>query len=116
MESPKLIISGLNSLDEEELREVLGEEVEFEEPKVPEGSLAEPATIAAIVTLGSLAITALAIYLSKSRRRYILERKIRIIHPDGRIEEHILNIQANSEDEANAQILAELSKFLLPSS
>lgn len=114
MESPKLIISGLNSLDEEELREALSENVEFEEPEVPEGTLAEPATIVAIVTLGSLTIAALAAYLSKARRRTILTHTFRIIHPDGRVEEHTITIDATSEEEVKAQIFAELSKWISP--
>jgi hypothetical protein len=114
MESSKLIISGLNSLDEVELSEALGENVEFEEPDVPEGSAAEPATIAAIVTLGSLSIAALAVYLSKARRRSVLKYTIRKVHLDGRIEEFIIDLDSSSEEAANPKILAELSKWIAP--
>jgi hypothetical protein len=111
MRATKLIIGGLSSLDEEELREALGEEVEFDEPAVPEGTLAEPATITAIITLGSLAIAALATYLSKGRRSYLHKETFRIQHPDGRIEERTLEVRAASEEEAKAQIMAQISKW-----
>ena len=61
-------IGGLSGLDQEELQELLHEKVQFEEPSVPEGTLAEPATIAAIVTLGSGVLFAFATWLSKRRR------------------------------------------------
>ena len=106
-----MVIAGLSSLDEEELRDAIGD-VEFDEPVVPEGTLAEPATITAIVTLGSLAIAALAAYLSKRRRRYLLKQAFRVVHPDGRIEERTLEVRASSEDEAKAEILAQLNKWI----
>jgi hypothetical protein len=112
VESPKLIISGLNSLDEVELRDVLGEGVEFDEPEVPEGTLAEPGTITAIVIIGKLTIAALAVYLSKGRRRAALKKNTRIIYPDGRIEEQTLEIEATSEEGVKAQVFAWLSKLI----
>jgi hypothetical protein len=114
MESSKLIISGLNSLDQVELSKALGENVEFEEPEVPEGAAAEPATIAAIVTLGSLSIAALAVYLSKPRQRSVLKYTIRRVHPDGRIEEFIIDLVTSEEGAANPEIVAELSKWIAP--
>jgi hypothetical protein len=83
MKAPKLIISGLSGLDEEEMKEALGDAVEFDEPDVPEGSLAEPATISAIVTLSAMVISALAVYLNKPRRKYLLQKAVKIVHPDG---------------------------------
>ena len=111
MKAPNLMISGLSSLDEEEMKEALGDAVEFDEPEVPEGSLAEPATITAIVTLGAMAISALAVYLNKPRRRYLLEKAVKIIHADGRVEETTLKIEASSSEEAKAQLAAELAKM-----
>ena len=111
MEAPKLIISGLSSLDEEQLKEALGDEVEFDEPEVPEGTLAEPATITAIVTLSAMAISALAVYLNKTRRRYLLEKAVKVVYPDGRIEEVTLKVEASSSEEAKTQLAAELAKL-----
>lgn len=111
MEAPKLIISGLSSLDEEEMKESLGDAVEFDEPQVPEGTVAEPATITAVVTLTAMAISALAVYFNKTRRRYLLEKAVKIVHPDGRIEETTLRIEASSSEEAKAQLAAELTKL-----
>ena len=111
MAATKLIIPGLSSLDEEELRELLGDQVTFQEPEVPEGSLAEPTTIIAVIVLGSIALNGLAAYLSKGRRRYVQRQTFRVVHPDGRVEERKLEIEASSEDEVKAEILAELSKW-----
>lgn len=111
MKAPKLIISGLSSLDEEEMKEALGDAVEFNEPEVPEGSLAEPATITAIVTLSAMAISALAVYLNKPRQKYRVQKAFKIVHPDGRIEEATLRIEASSSEEGKAQLAAELAKL-----
>ncbi|MFN0139086.1 MAG: hypothetical protein ACKVQW_03230 [Pyrinomonadaceae bacterium] len=111
MNPPKLIISGLTPLDEEQLRELLEDAVEFDEPQVPEGTLAEPATITAIIALSSMAIGALAVYLNKSRRSYLLEKAVKVVHPDGRVEEVTLKVQASSSEEAKQQLAAELTKL-----
>ena len=111
MEAPKLIISGLSSLDEEQMKESLGDAVVFDEPEVPEGTLAEPATITAIITLSAMAISALAVYFNKTRRRYLLEKTVKIVYPDGRVEEVALKIEASSSEEAEAKLAAELTKL-----
>jgi hypothetical protein len=105
-------IGGLSGLDQEELQELLHEKVQFEEPSVPEGTLAEPATIAAIVTLGSGVLFAFATWLSKRRRSYLWQQTIRIHHPDGRVEEQSLTVKAASEDEVKAQVLQQLGQML----
>ena len=112
MESVKIVIPGLTELDEEELRELLPEGVEFDRPETPEGSLAEPTTITAIIILAPLAITTLALWASKARRSFIRSERIKIIHPDGRVEERSLDVKASSEEEAKAGIAAELGKWL----
>jgi len=112
MEPPKLIIRGLSSLDEEELREALGDNVEVNEPEVPEGTLAEPATITAIIILGSMTIGALALWLSKKRRSHLYRETFRIVHPDGRVEERTLEVRASSEEEAKAEIMAQVGKWM----
>lgn len=109
---PKLIISGLSSLDEEELREALGNNVDFNEPDVPEGTLAEPATITAIVILGSMSLATFALWLSKKRRSYLRTETLRVIDKDGNVTERTLRVRASSEEEANAEIAAQLKSWL----
>lgn len=104
-------IGGLSDLDREELQDILKDQVQFDEPEVPEGTLAEPATIAAIVTLGSGVLAAFAIWLSKRRRSYLWQETVRIQHPDGRIEERRLTVKASSEAEAKAEILQQLGQM-----
>jgi hypothetical protein len=60
-------LSGLSALDQEELKDLVGNAAEFKEPVVPEGTLAEPATITAIVRLGSLVIASIAAYGIRKR-------------------------------------------------
>lgn len=112
MSTQTLEFVGLSSLDQEELREVAGEVVTFQEPEVPEGMLAEPATIAAIVTLGSLSLVTLAAYLAQPRRRRMLRHAVRITHADGRIEEQTFEISASDQDGVKAEILAQLGKWV----
>jgi hypothetical protein len=113
MEHSKLVLSGLSSLDEEELLEALGkDQVEFIKAKPPEGSLAEPATITAVIVLTSAGIAALTAYLAKGRRRRILKGVKKIIHPDGRIEEMTIDLDEASEDALKASVLGELGKWI----
>jgi hypothetical protein len=66
--SEKLYVEGLNPLDAEELKEALGDKgMELRQPEVPEGTLAEPATITVILTLGSFAAVDFALWLSKGQ-------------------------------------------------
>lgn len=109
----KLVISGLNELDAKEITELLKEDVEIAKPNVPEGSLAEPVSSIAIITISSLALASLSIFLSKARRKTMLTRSFRIIHADGRIEEFKLDLITYSEEAAKAdEILEGFSKFL----
>ena len=116
MKSAELVISGLSSLDEEELREALGggsgDRITFSRPEVPEGSLAEPATITAVVTLGSIGLSALAAWLSKARRRRIARGKFRLVRPDGTVEEKSWELEESSEDAVKSKVLAELTNWI----
>src|SRR5262245_2356251 len=105
-------VSGLSSLDVEELREVLGETVTFQQAEVPEGTLAEPVTTLALIKLSVVALGVLAAWLAKPRRRVIATRTMRVIYPDGRIEERTLVIDASSEEESKQQILSQINDWL----
>jgi len=111
--SAKLYIAGLSSLDKEELEEVIGKSaLETYEPEVPEGTLAEPVTITAILTLGSFATVAFATWASKGRRRKLLKRTVKIVHPDGTIEERNWEVDEASEDAIKSGVIAQLGKWL----
>lgn len=107
-----LIFGGLSALDKAELSDQFGAAVSFVEPEVPEGNLAEPATIAAVVSLGSLAIGVLAAYVSKRRRQYLLRERFRRTYPDGSYEEHSFEIKASDEDEVKAEVIKQLGGWL----
>ena len=112
----QLILTGLNSLDEEELKEALGDSgMEVVKPKVPEGSLAEPATITVVLYLGSIALTSLAVWLSKGRRRHYLAAAHKVVHPDGTTEEKTFELDESSEDAVKASVLAQLRNWVGPS-
>jgi hypothetical protein len=111
--SEKLYIAGLSSLDKEELEEAIGKTaLETYQPEVPEGSLAEPATITAILTLGSFATVAFATWASKGRRRKLLKGSVKIVHPDGRVEERSWEVDEGSEDAIKSGVIAQLGKWL----
>ena len=70
MGHPTLELTGLSDLDTEELLVAMGDHVDLRRPEVPEGTLAEPATVVAIITIGSpIVLNALAIWLATPRRR-----------------------------------------------
>jgi len=111
--SEKLYITGLNALDKEELEEAIGKTAfEAYQPEVPEGNLAEPATITAILTLGSFATVAFATWASKGRRRKLLRRSVKISYSDGRVEERSWEVDEASEDAIKQGVLAQLGKWL----
>jgi hypothetical protein len=112
MAATTLEFIGLSALDQEELQQIGSSDVTFIEPQVPEGMLAEPATIAAIVTLGSLSLVTLAAYLAQGRRRHLLKRSVRITHPDGRVEERTLVISSSTQDGVKAEILGQLAAWI----
>src|SRR5258708_7262112 len=97
--SNKLHIEGLNPLDAEELKAAINNNgLELFQPEAPEGTIAEPATITAILTLGAFTAVDLATWISKGRRRRVLKRSVKIAHPDGRIEERQWEVDESSED------------------
>ena len=108
----QLIVGGLSALDKEELELQLGAAIGFVEPSVPQGTLAEPATIAAVITLGSIAITAFGAWLSKARQKHLLRERFRVLHPDGSSEEHVLEIQSSSEDAIKAEVIRQLRGWI----
>jgi hypothetical protein len=113
MAAPTLIISGLTSLDEAELLEKLPETyVETHKTAVPEGSLAEPATITAIVTLGSVTIAGLTAWLAKPRRRKISSFTYKLRKPDGTLVNVEMLSDEQSEEAAKASILAQLGQWV----
>jgi hypothetical protein len=116
MKSPELVITGLTTLDEVELREALPEaEVETMQSTVPEGTLAEPATIAAIVTLGSMALKPLTLWILKRWRRRVSKLRFKIRKPDGEMVDLALDLDQSSEDAVNASVMAQLGKWISPS-
>ena len=117
MSELKIQFEGLNALDAEELKAVMGSSgLELDEPAVPEGTLAEPATITAILALGPTAIATLALWLSKGRRGHVLRHKAKIIHPDGRVEEQSWEIKDTSEAAVKSQVISKLGKWIGASS
>jgi len=106
------MFSGLSELDAEELIEAVGDEAEIARKEVPEGTLGEPVTIAAIVLLTPMAIGALSLWLSKARRKDVLLQKTRLIHPDGTIEERYLKISSLKEDEAKAETASKIGDWI----
>jgi hypothetical protein len=108
-----MTLAGLGSLDQAELDAALdGQGVRFQAATVPEGSLPEPATIAAVVTLGSVALATLAAWLAKPRRRFVREHEVTVQHPDGTITRHRLVITATAEEEVKAQVLTQLGAWV----
>ncbi len=112
MNGSRLILKGLSELDAEELSEALGADAEIVEPEVPEGTIAEPATISAIIMLSPLVIGALTVWMSKPRRSYLRKETMQFVDEKGRIFSKTLEIRASSEDEAQAQIAAEFTKWM----
>jgi hypothetical protein len=111
--SETLYLEGLNPLDAEELKEALGDNgMELRQPEVPEGMLAEPGTITVILTLGSFAAVDFALWLSKGRRRRLLKRSVRVIHPDGRIEEDSWEVKVGTDEAIKAAVIAQFGKWL----
>lgn len=111
--SEKLYIEGLNPLDAEELQEALRDKgMEIKQPATPEGTLAEPATITVILTLGSFAAVDFALWLSKGRRRRLLKRSVRVVHPDGRIEENAWEVKEGTDEAIKSGVIAQLGKWL----
>jgi hypothetical protein len=116
MADTEFIISGLTTLDEEELREALPEgQVDTVRSTVPEGTLAEPATITAIVTLGSIALAGLSAWLSKARRRRVSKFRYKVRKADGETVDVELDLDESSEDAVKASVMAQLSKWVSPS-
>ena len=112
--SEKLYITGLSSLDQEELAKAIGKDAfETYQPEVPEGTLAEPATITAILTLGSFATVAFATWASKGRRHKLLKNNVKITHKDGTVEERSWEVDEGSEKEIESKILAQLGTWLI---
>jgi hypothetical protein len=114
MKSPELVITGLTTLDEVELRDALPEgEVETMHSTVPEGTLAEPATITAIVQIGgSIALGLLSLWISKTRRRRVSKLRYRVRKPDGEMVDVAFDLDQSSEDAVNASVMAELGKWI----
>jgi hypothetical protein len=75
-------------------------------------TLAEPATITAILTLGSFGTVAFATWMSKGRRRKLLKRSVKIVHPDGSVEERTWEVDEASEDAIKPGVIAQLGKWL----
>jgi hypothetical protein len=97
-------------LDQIELEEALGaDSVEFYQEPPIEGTVAEPAMIAAFVTLGGMAIGALAIWLSKARHKEVLKQSLTVQTPDGATVKWNIKVTASSEAEAQAEIVAQLN-------
>jgi hypothetical protein len=109
----ELVIGGLSALDREELKEILSpDQVAFNEPGIPEGSLAEPAAIAAIIVLTPITIAALGLYFGRKIRLHTFDESVEITRPDGTKLKHRLQVRAKSAEEANTQVLAQLQQFL----
>ena len=118
MDDTQLIISGLSSLDEEELLEAVGDKaVQFVRPEAPEGTLAEPGTITVIIVLGTIALNGLVAWLAKGRRRRTSNFRYRIVRPNGETVEMELDLSDSSEEALQPKVLAEISKWVpsLPS-
>jgi hypothetical protein len=115
MPDTELIITGMTTLDEVELRKALpAGGVETIRGTVPEGTLAEPATITAVVTLGSLALTALSAWIVKGRRRRVSKLRYKVRKPDGEVVDLSLDLDENSEDAGKASVMAQLRKWIPP--
>lgn len=113
MSSTQLVISGLGKLDAEELREALGENgVSLAEPETPEGALAEPATITAVIVLGSIALGALAAWLCKKRRNPSRRFKFKITKPNGEVVEVSLNTGESSQEPCKKNVLAQIGDWI----
>jgi hypothetical protein len=116
MANTEFIITSMTTLDEEELREALPEgQVKTVRPTVPEGTLAEPATITAVVTLGSITLAGLSAWLSKGRRRRVSRFSYKVRKPDGEIVDVKLDLDQSSEDAVKANVMAQLGKWISPS-
>ena len=112
--SEKLCITGLTSLDLEELEESIGESVlEVYRPEVPEGALAEPVTITVVLTLAPLAATAFAVWASKGRRRKLLKHSVKVMHADGTVEERSWEVEEHSEEAIKSGVIERLRKWLI---
>ncbi len=113
MTETKLYIPGLDRLAEEELKDALRpEDLELTTKPVFDGELPEPATITAVITLGSLSIVAIAAWLSKRRHRRYRKTTFRVVHPDGRIEEKTLELNEADEDALQPAIVTQLGTWL----
>jgi hypothetical protein len=111
--SIKLLLEGLNSLDAEELKEAVGvQAVEFVAPEVPEGTIAEPTAITALITLTPIVAATVSAYLAKPRHKKFRRSKFRTIHPDGRIVEREWETRETTEEAIKSQLLSQLTKWL----
>jgi hypothetical protein len=113
MASTRLAISGLSSLDAEELREALGgDTLQIVRPESPEGTLAEPVTITAIIVLGSIALTNLAVWICKKRRHPSERFKFKLTRPDGEVLEVLLDTSQGSEEPCKEGVLSQLGQWI----
>lgn len=113
MSETELVISGLGNLDAEELRDALGENsLRLVRPEVPEGTLAEPTTITAVIVLGSIALSSLAAWICKKRRNPSKRFKFKLTRPDGEVIEVALNTDEGSEEPCKKNVLAQLGQWI----
>jgi len=50
--------------------------------------------------------------MSKGRRRKLLKRSVKIVHPDGSVEERTWEVDEASEDAIKPGVIAQLGKWL----
>ncbi len=110
--STSLTIHGLSKLDAEELRDTVGiEGVALQEPPTPEGTLAEPATITAVIVLGSIALGSLAAWLCKKRRNPSKRMQFKVTKPSGETVEVMLSVDGSTEEPCKENVLEQLGKL-----
>ncbi|MBY5406355.1 hypothetical protein [Rhizobium leguminosarum] len=124
MNAPAISIAvpGLTHLEADELATALrdaGGDPDSDLVALSEGGGAEdrynePFTLLAVMALGRITITALAIYLSKERTRSTKKVHLRHRWPNGEEIEYTLEVDTSSEEATKADLLKQIATLKIP--
>jgi hypothetical protein len=115
-------LPGLTHLEADELASVLrraGADVTTELDVRPEATTSdrrhhEPFALLAVVTLGQITLTALAIYLAKERKRGTRKVHLRYRSPTGEELEYTLEVDVSSEEAIRSDLLKQIAALKIP--
>jgi hypothetical protein len=115
----KVTLGGLTALEVQELKQALikaGSDpatvlsVSSEAP-LKGARKGEPVTVIAIVTLGQIALSGLAIYLAKGRTKIKKHERVRVKDAQGSTLEYDLDVEGETEEAIKASVMKQLAAF-----